>query len=41
MNWTEILRKGGVPEPPGYQEAVDAMAAKPKRQKGKAKKKNA
>ena len=22
MNWTEILRKGGVPEAPGYQELV-------------------
>jgi hypothetical protein len=41
VNWTEILSKGGVPEPPGYQETVETMAAKPKRQKGKAKKKNA
>jgi hypothetical protein len=22
MNWTEILRKGGVPDAPGYQELV-------------------
>ena len=41
MNWTEILRKAGVPESPGYRETVDAIAAKPKRQKGKAKKKSA
>lgn len=22
MNWTEILRRSGVPEPPGYQELL-------------------
>lgn len=37
MNWTEILRKAGVPESPGYRETVDAMAAKPKRQAKKPK----
>ena len=33
MNWSEILRKGGVPEPPGYIETVAKVSAKPKRQK--------
>jgi len=37
VNWTEILSKGGVPEPPGYQETVETMAAKPKRQAKKPK----
>ena len=27
MNWTEILRKGGVPEAPGYQELVALIRA--------------
>ena len=41
MNWSEILRKGGVPESPGYVETVAKVKARPKRQKkkGKAKKK--
>tara|TARA_R100000734_G_scaffold9652_1_gene7340 strand:- start:1110 stop:1262 length:153 start_codon:yes stop_codon:yes gene_type:complete len=37
MNWTEILERSGVPEPPGRKEALDAAmersrvrAAKPK-----------
>lgn len=38
MNWSEILRKGGVPEPPGYVEAVNKVTSKPKRKK-KSKKK--
>lgn len=25
MNWTEILRKGGVPDAPGYQELQEQM----------------
>ena len=39
MNWTEILRNGGVPEPPGYHETVAKVRARPKRvkKKGKAK----
>tara|TARA_R100001086_G_scaffold237221_1_gene161158 strand:+ start:2646 stop:2774 length:129 start_codon:yes stop_codon:yes gene_type:complete len=37
MNWSEILRKGGVPEPPGYIETVAKVSAKPKRQKKKPK----
>ena len=31
MNWSEILRKGGVPEPPGYIETVAKVSSKPKR----------
>jgi len=37
MNWSEILRKGGVPEPPGYVETVARVSSKPKRQKKKLK----
>ena len=37
MNWSEILRKGGVPEPPGYIETVAKVSSKPKRQKKKPK----
>jgi len=37
MNWSEILRKGGVPEPPGYIETVAKVSARPKRQKKKPK----
>ena len=37
MDWTKILKQGGVPEPPGYQETVDKVSAKPKRVKVKAK----
>ena len=37
MNWSEILRKGGVPEPPGYIETVAKVSARPKRVKTKAK----
>ena len=33
MNWSEILRKGGVPEPPGYIETVAKVSSKPKRAK--------
>ena len=33
MNWSEILRKGGVPEPPGYIETVAKVSGKPKRAK--------
>ncbi len=38
MNWSEILKKGGVPEPPGYIETVAKLKNKPKRKKGKGKK---
>ena len=37
MNWSEILKKGGVPEPPGYIETVLDLRCKPKRSKKKAK----
>ena len=33
MNWSEIRRKGGVPEPPGYIETVAKVSSKPKRTK--------
>tara|TARA_B100000925_G_scaffold238630_1_gene187604 strand:+ start:1578 stop:1700 length:123 start_codon:yes stop_codon:yes gene_type:complete len=39
MNWSEILRKGGVPEPPGYIETVAKVSARTKRQKKKPKSK--
>ena len=29
MNWTEILLKGNVPEPPGYQETCALIKAQP------------
>ena len=38
MNWSEILRRGGVPEPPGYVETVSKVTSKPKKKK-KSKKK--
>jgi len=37
MNWSEILRKGGVPEPPGYHETVAKVTSRPKRVKVKSK----
>jgi len=33
MNWSEILKKGGVPEPPGYVETVAKLRNRPKRTK--------
>ena len=39
MDWTKILKQGGVPEPPGYYEAIKAVKAKPKKKKAKGKKK--
>jgi len=45
MDWTEILKRGGVPEPPGYQETLERLRQNPyqqrqaaKQQEGKAKK---
>ena len=29
MNWTEILKRGNVPEPPGYKETVDSFKENP------------
>jgi hypothetical protein len=37
MDWTKILKQGGVPEPPGYRETVARVRAMPKREKKKAK----
>ena len=37
MDWTKILKRGGVPEPPGYRETVARFRAMPKREKKKAK----
>jgi hypothetical protein len=33
MDWTKILKQGGVPEPPGYVETVAKVRNKPKRTK--------
>ena len=30
MDWTEILKRGNVPEPPGRQDALDAAAERSK-----------
>ena len=37
MDWSKILKQGGVPEPPGYVETVAKVSSKPKREKKKAK----
>ena len=37
MDWTKILKHGGVPEPPGYRETVARVKAMPKREKKKTK----
>jgi len=39
VDWTKILKQGGVPEPPGYHETVTKVTSRPKRvkKKGKAK----
>ena len=37
MDWSKILKRGEVPEPPGYVETVAKIRAKPKREKKKAK----
>ena len=29
MNWTEILERGNVPEPPGYRETIERLKTKP------------
>lgn len=38
MDWSYILKQSGIPEPPGYVEAVQAMQQKPKKQRKKGKK---
>lgn len=37
MDWAEILKRGGVPEPPGYRETVDRVSSRPKKEKKKPK----
>ena len=37
MDWTKILKRGGVPEPPGYHETVAKVRDRPKRVKKKGK----
>jgi hypothetical protein len=37
MDWTKILKQGGIPEPPGYVETVAKVRSRPKREKKKAK----
>lgn len=37
MDWTEILKRGGVPEPPGYHETVAKIRSRPERVKKKGK----
>ena len=29
MNWTEILERSNVPEPPGYRETIERLKTKP------------
>ena len=29
MNWTKILERGNVPEPPGYRETIERLKTKP------------
>ena len=33
MDWTEILKRGGVPEPPGYQETLERLRQNPYRER--------
>ena len=39
MDWTEILKRAGIQEPPGYAEALKAVESRPKPKKKKGKKK--
>ena len=39
MDWTEILKRAGIQEPPGYAEAVRSVESRPKPKKKKGKKK--
>ena len=38
MNWSKLLRQANIPEPPGYEQTVARVLAKPKRPKRKKKK---
>ena len=40
MNWTEILERGNVPEPPGYHETIERLKAKPDKPRVKPSRKN-
>ena len=40
MNWTEILERADVPEPPGYHETIDRLKAKPAKPRIKPSQKN-
>ena len=40
MNWTKILERSGVPEPPGYRETIDRLKAKPDKPRVKPSRKN-
>ncbi len=40
MNWTKILERSGVPEPPGYRETIDRLKAKPAKPRIKPSQKN-
>ena len=37
MNWTEILKAGGIPEPPGYLETLERLRQNPYQQRQAAK----
>jgi hypothetical protein len=37
MNWTEILKAGGVPEPPGYLETLERLRRNPYKERQAAK----
>ena len=39
MNWTEILKTAGIPDPPGYFDTVKLVTSRPKRVPRKKKKK--
>jgi hypothetical protein len=41
MNWTEILRRAGIPEPPGRQEAIEAALERRREKEAAAPKKDA
>jgi hypothetical protein len=34
LNWTEILRRAGIPEPPGREETIAAIKAQQAQRKG-------
>jgi hypothetical protein len=36
MNWTELLRRAGIPEPPGRQEAIEATEERQRQKKAAA-----